>query len=193
MVDRRNWGPALFVASIAAVIAACLLTPIADWLSVEALQDSRASLSAAIAQRPWLWSAAFFLGCVAATAVCFPAAPVLGLAGGALFGIWTGLALVLTASAIGSTIAFFNARLVLRDWTARHFRRRIEAVDRGIAAHGGLYLLMLRVNPIVPYWLVNVTMGLTAIRPRTYILLTPLGLFPATLLYVTAGAQIPAA
>ena len=191
-MDRRNLGAIIFCGMVLGVLAACLFSPLAEWLSVERLSESHARLAVLVKARPLIWTAGFFLLCVAATAICFPAAPILGLTGGALFGFWTGLAVVLVASAIGSTLAFFNARFLLRDCIQHHFRRRVEAIDRGIAAHGAFYLLVLRINPVVPYWLVNLGMGLTAMRPRTYILLTPLGLLPATLVYVTAGAQLPA-
>ena len=137
-----------------------------------------------------LGTAGFFLLCVVATAACFPAAPVLGVSGGALFGFWPGLALVLVASSIGSTIAFFESRHSLRLWVRRRFTRATAAIDRGVETHGWLYLLALRINPVVPYGLVNLAMGLTAIRTRTYVALTIAGLVPATLVYVSAGTRL---
>ena len=187
---RRNLGAILFVALVAGFLAAFLFSPLADWLTIDSLKHSRTALAQLIEARPVLSAAAFFLFCLAATAACFPAAPVLGVTGGALFGFWPGLAIVLLASSIGSTIAFFDARYFLRDWVKRRFARRIAAIDRGIAAHGGLYLLTLRWNPVIPYWLVNLTMGLTAMPPRTYAALTVVGLLPATFIYVQAGTQL---
>ncbi|HYI43024.1 MAG TPA: TVP38/TMEM64 family protein [Sphingomicrobium sp.] len=189
-MDRRSIGAIVFAALVVGVIGAFLLTPVGDWLSLERLKDSRVWLTQMVAARPLLCTAGFFLLCVAATAVCFPAAPVLGLSGGALFGFWPGLLLVLLATSIGSTIAFFESRYSLRDWVKRRFARRMEAIDRGVQANGGLYLLTLRLNPVVPYWLVNLAMGLTAMRPSTYVPLTLAGLAPATLIYVTAGTQL---
>jgi uncharacterized membrane protein YdjX (TVP38/TMEM64 family) len=191
-MDRRSLGAIVFVAIIVAVIATYLFTPLGDWLSLQKLKSSRDWLAATVAARPILSVAAFFLICVAATSLCFPAAPILGLAGGALFGFWTGLVITLAASAIGSTVAFFSARYLFRGLVERRFGRRVEAIDRGIEAHGGLYLLVLRFNPLVPYWLVNLAMGLTAMRPQTYMLLTPLGLLPATFIYVSAGTRLAA-
>jgi uncharacterized membrane protein YdjX (TVP38/TMEM64 family) len=189
-VDRRSLGALIFAAVILGVIAACLFSPVGDWLSIEKLKESRFWLAQLIEARPFLCTAGFFLCCVVATAACFPAAPVLGVSGGALFGFWPGLLIVLIASSIGSTIAFFDSRYLLRDWVKGKFARRIQSIDRGIEAHGGLYLLTLRLNPVIPYWLVNLAMGLTAIRPRTYIALTVAGLLPATFIYVTAGTQL---
>jgi uncharacterized membrane protein YdjX (TVP38/TMEM64 family) len=180
----------IFAAVIAGVAGAFLLTPLGEWLSIETLKQSRDWLTQQVAAHPLLSTTGFFLLCVAATAACFPAAPVLGVSGGALFGFWPGLFLVLVATSIGSTIAFFESRYSLRDWAKRRFERRIDAIDRGIQANGGLYLLSLRLNPVVPYWLVNLAMGLTAMRPSTYVPLTLAGLAPATFIYVTAGTQL---
>jgi uncharacterized membrane protein YdjX (TVP38/TMEM64 family) len=175
---------------IVVVAAAFLFSPLGDWLSINKLKESRDLLQHLVETRPVFCAAGFFLLCVVATAACFPAAPVLGITAGALFGLWPGLLLVLVASTIGSTIAFLDSRYLLRDWVKRRFARRIAPIDRGMERHGALYLLMLRFNPIVPYWLVNLAMGVTAIGLKTYVALTPAGLMPATFLYVNAGTQL---
>lgn len=189
-MSRRSLGAILFAAVIVGVIAAWLFSPLRDWLTIDQLKQSRVALAQLIEARPFVTATAFFLFCLVATAACFPAAPILGVSGGALFGFWPGLPIVLIASSIGSTIAFFDARYLLRDWVKRRFARRIEAIDRGIEAHGGLYLLTLRLNPVVPYWLVNLAMGVTSMRLRTYVALSVAGLLPATFIYVNAGTQL---
>ena len=119
---------ALLFGAIMFLAAAFLFSPLADWLSIDKLKESRAVLQHLVETRPLLCAAGFFLLCVVATAACFPAAPVLGITGGALFGLWPGLLLVLVASSIGSTIAFLDARYLLRDWVKRRFARRIDAL-----------------------------------------------------------------
>ena len=190
MTDRRNVGAILFVTAIVGVLAAFLFSPLGDWVTIDRLKDSREWLMGLIAARPLLYGAGFFLFCLVATAACFPAAPVLGVSAGALFGLWPGLAIMLSAWVLGSTIAFFNARHFLRDWVKSKFGRRIETIDRGFEAHGALYLLTLRLNPVIPYWLVNLAMGLTSMRPVTYIALTIPGLLPAAAIYANAGTQL---
>ena len=188
--DGGSIGPILFIAGIAGLLAAFMFSPLGDWLTIAQLKDSRDSLAALIDARPVLSAAAFFLCCLVLTAVCFPAAPILGLSAGALFGLWPGLALMLGSWVLGSTIAFFGARFFLREWVKRTFGSRIEAIDRGFAAHGALYLLTLRLNPVVPYWLVNLAMGLTTMPTWKYVALTVPGLLPAASIYVNAGTQL---
>jgi uncharacterized membrane protein YdjX (TVP38/TMEM64 family) len=189
-IDRGSIGPILFLLFILGVLAAFLFSPLGDLLTIERLKDSRERLLEAIAARPLLYAAGFFLSCLILTGACFPAAPVLGLSAGALFGFWPGLGLMLGAWVAGSTIAFFNARYFLRDWVKSKFGRRTEAIDRGIDTHGALYLLTLRLNPVVPYWLVNLAMGLTGMRPSTYVALSVPGLLPAAAIYANAGTQL---
>ena len=189
-IDRGSIGPIIFIAAIVAVLAAFLFTPLGDWLTIDKLKESRDSLTGLIEARPFLSAAAFFLCCVVLTAFCFPAAPILGLSAGALFGLWPGLALMLGSWVLGSTIAFFGARYFLRDWVKRTFGKRIETIDRGFQAHGALYLLTLRLNPVVPYWLVNLAMGLTTMPTWKYVALTVPGLLPAASIYVNAGTQL---
>lgn len=189
-MDRRKVAGSVLAVLVVAVVVGALLTPAGDWLSIERLAQSRDWLAHIVRANPYLWGSAFFALCVVATALCFPAAPVIGITGGALFGFWPGLVIVTVASSIGSTIAFFDSRYLFRDWVARKLGRRMRAIDEGVETHGALYLLALRLNPLIPYWLVNVAMGLTAIRPSIYIPLTIAGLTPATFIYVQAGTSI---
>ncbi len=189
-MDRREVAGGVLVVLVVVVVAGGLLSPARDWFSIDNLRHSRDWLAELVHARPYLWGSAFFALCVVATALCFPAAPVLGVTGGALFGFWPGLVIVTVASSIGSTIAFFDSRYLFRDWVKRKLGRRMEAIDQGVEKHGALYLLILRLNPLVPYWLVNLAMGLTVMRPATYVPLTVAGLAPATFIYVQTGTSI---
>ena len=189
-MGRRKLGAICLAAIIAAVLALFLFSPLTEWLSIERLKQSQEALAGLVEARPFFCMAAFFLFCAILSAGCFPAAPVLGVSAGALFGLWPGLLLVLVAMSIGSTIAFFDARFLLRDWLKGTLCKRMETIDRGIERNGALYLLTLRLNPLVPYWLVNLAMGLTEMPLRTYALLTVTGLIPASFIYVSAGTQL---
>jgi uncharacterized membrane protein YdjX (TVP38/TMEM64 family) len=174
--------------AVAAILAAWLV--FGDWMSFDALKQSRDDLIALVHAHPGVWAIGFFWLCVTATALCFPAAPLIGLAAGALFGLWPGLLMATVASSIGSTLAFLQSRYLMSGWVKRRLGPRFARIERGMAAQGASYLLTLRLNPVIPYWLVNLAMGLTAIRLRTYVPLTLVGLVPSILLYVEAGTRI---
>jgi uncharacterized membrane protein YdjX (TVP38/TMEM64 family) len=187
-LEQRKLVARLLVAVLAGVIVASLA--FGDWLSLDTLKHSRDELLALVHSRPAISAIMFFWLCVTATALCFPAAPLIGLTGGALFGLWPGLAMVTLASAIGSTFAFFESRYLMRGWVERRLSRRLAQIGRDVGQQGGAYLLTLRLNPFIPYWIVNLAMGLTAMRLRTYVPLTVVGLLPSIFLYVEAGTRL---
>ena len=178
---------------VAGAVAALFLSPLGDRLTLETLAASRDALSALVAARPLVCGTCFLLLCIAASALCFPAAPLIGIAAGALFGLWTGLALLAFGFAIGSTLACLGTRHLFRAPVEARLGARLAAIDRGFERHGAAFLLALRINPFIPYWLVNLAMGLTAMRLRTYVPLTFVGLLPALFVYADAGSRIAAA
>lgn len=134
--------------------------------------------------------AAFFLVYVAVTALSLPVAAALTLTAGAVFGRWLGTAVVSVASTLGAALAFLSSRYLLRDWVRRRYGSRLGPVERGVERDGAYYLFTLRLVPLVPYFLINLGMGLTGMRVRTFALVSWLGMLPGTFLYVNAGAAL---
>jgi uncharacterized membrane protein YdjX (TVP38/TMEM64 family) len=114
----------------------------------------------------------------------------MGVTAGALFGLWPGAAIVVLAGTIGSTFAFLASRFLFRQWVEERLGLRMERLNDGFRSNGAVYLLALRLNPFIPYWLVNLAMGLTHMRVATYLPVTLLGLVPAKLIYSYAGSQL---
>jgi pyruvate/2-oxoglutarate dehydrogenase complex dihydrolipoamide dehydrogenase (E3) component/uncharacterized membrane protein YdjX (TVP38/TMEM64 family) len=137
-------------------------------------------------------AAAFFLLYVAVTALSLPGAAILTLAAGAIFGLWEGILIASFASTIGASLAFLSSRYLLRDWVKARFGGRIDAIDRGIERDGAFYLLSLRLIPAFPFFLVNLAMGVTAMRLLIFALVSQLGMLPGTIVYVNAGTQLAA-
>jgi uncharacterized membrane protein YdjX (TVP38/TMEM64 family) len=133
---------------------------------------------------------AFFALYVAVTALSLPAAALLSLVAGALFGRWLGTALISVASTLGATLAFLSSRYLLRDWVQRRFAARLEPINRGIEREGAYYLFLLRLVPAVPFFLINLGMGLTRLRATTFAGVSWLGMLPGTFLYVNAGTEL---
>ncbi len=189
-MNRRTLVRTAVPVAVVGVVVAAYFSPLGEWLTLERLAESRDALAVLVEARPWAWATLFLLLCIAASALCFPAAPLIGVAGGAMFGIWGGLAILAIGFTIGSTLACYGTRRLFRAAVQARLGRRMEAIDRGLAAHGPFYLLALRLNPFIPYWLVNLAMGVTAMRQRTYIALTATGLLPALFIYASAGSRL---
>ncbi|MGB7552575.1 MAG: FAD-dependent oxidoreductase, partial [Chromatiaceae bacterium] len=98
--------------------------------------------------------------------------------------------LVSFASSIGATLAFLVSRWLLRDWVQARYGERLAAVNAGIAKDGALYLFTLRLVPVFPFFVINLLMGLTPIKTRTFYWVSQLGMLAGTLVYVNAGTQL---
>jgi len=186
-MDRKRL---LLLAVIAAAIAAFFVFDLKQYLSLEFFQASRAKIDAFYAARPWQTAAAFFVVYVAVTALSLPGAAIMTLAGGAIFGLLAGTVLVSFASSIGATLAFLVSRFLLRDWVRTRLGERLKAIDDGVAREGAFYLFALRLVPLFPFWLINLAMGLTSIRTRTFYWVSQLGMLAGTVVYVYAGTQL---
>src|SRR5207244_118110 len=132
----------------------------------------------------------FFLVYVAVTALSLPAAAILTMVAGGLFGRWLGTGVVSVASTLGAALAFLSSRYVLRDWVQRRFGDRLKPVNHGVEKDGAYYLFALRLVPVVPFFLINLGMGLTPMRVTTFAAVSWLGMLLGTFLYVNAGTEL---
>lgn len=161
-----------------------------EMLTLQALKAGQERFAGWQETSPWLVGLGFFALYVTLTSLSVPGAAVMTIAAGALFGLFWGTLIVSFASSIGATVAFLVARFLLRDSVQRRFGRRLKTIDEGIKREGALYLFTLRLVPVFPFFVINVLMGLTAIRVATFYGASQLGMLPATLVYVNAGTQL---
>ena len=118
-------------------------------------------------------------------------ATVLTLFYGWYFGWLKAVVLVSFASTAGATVAFLLSRYLIGDWVQAKFGNRLASINREFEKEGPFYLLTLRLVPLVPFFLVNHLMGLTKVRTSVYWLVSQVGMFPATCVYVYAGSRVP--
>jgi pyruvate/2-oxoglutarate dehydrogenase complex dihydrolipoamide dehydrogenase (E3) component/uncharacterized membrane protein YdjX (TVP38/TMEM64 family) len=192
VVNRGLAGRLGLAALLVAGVAAFFLLDLGAYLTLDALKARQAGLAALVEQRPLVMIGGFFLLYVAATALSLPGAAILTLAAGAIFGLWLGSLIVSFASVIGASLAFLSSRYLLRDWVKARFGERVAAIDRGIAQDGAFYLLTLRLIPAVPFFLINLAMGLTAMRLAVFAMVSQAGMLLGTLVFVNAGTQLAA-
>ena len=126
---------------------------------------------------------------IAGTALFFPGLP-LTLGAGFLYGAIIGTLVVSPASVAGATLAFLIARYVARGWVTRRLKKypQAAAIDRAIEKNGFKAVVLLRLQPVLPFNILNYALGLTSVRLRDYMLASWIGMFPATVLYVYLGS-----
>ena len=133
---------------------------------------------------------AFMTLYIVQTALSLPGAAILSLAAGAIFGWQTGTCCAVLAATIGATLAFLMTRYLLRDMILRRFGPKLEGLNRELEARGFNYLLLLRLVPLFPFFLINLAAGLTRLPIRTFVLGTIIGIIPGGFVYVNAGASL---
>lgn len=175
---------------ILAAIVAFVAFDLGRFFTLDSLKQAKGTLAAWQSNEPWLVAAGYFGLYVVMAALSLPGAAIMTVAGGAIFGIAQGTVLVSFASSLGAVLAFASARFVLRDSVQRRAGDRLKAVNEGMARDGMFYLFTLRLLPIFPFFVVNLLMGLTSIRLRTFYWVSQLGTLPATIVFVYAGTQL---
>ena len=189
-MKKSNTARIALAALFLIAIAAFFYFDGSQYLTLEALKTQRELLSGWVSQHFFVALLSFVAIYIAVTAVSLPGAAVLTLAGGALFGLlWGGIA-VSFASSIGATLAFLASRFLFRDAMRAKFADRLKGIEEGVKKDGAIYLLSLRLVPLVPFFVVNLLMGLTPIRTATFYIVSQIGMLPGTLAFVFAGTQL---
>lgn len=175
---------------VAALIASFFYFNLNTYLTLDGLKNSIDDFRQWRDASPVLVLGGFFLIYVVVTALSLPGAAILTITAGALFGLFEGLLLASFASSIGALLAFLVSRYILRDTIKKKFPERLTAIDKGVEREGAFYLFTLRLVPLFPFFLINLLMGLTAIKSWTFYWVSQLGMLAGTFVFVNAGTQL---
>lgn len=162
-----------------------------DWLTLDFLASKEAEIRSWGREHPVLAPLLAFGIYTVATGLSLPGAAVLSLVVAWYFGFPIALVLVSFASTLGATIAFLLSRYLLRERIESRYGERMSTLNERLRREGAFYLFTLRLLPVVPFFLLNLAMGLTAMRTRTYWWVSQLGMLPGTAVYVYAGSAVP--
>jgi uncharacterized membrane protein YdjX (TVP38/TMEM64 family) len=158
---------------------------------LDALAARETQLRALCDEYPGLALAAAFAIYVGVTGLSLPGAAAMSVLYGWLFGFWRALVLVSFASTAGATIAFLLSRYLFGQAIQSRYGERLAAFNAAIDREGAYYLFTLRLIPQIPFFVVNVVMGLTRIRAWTFWWVSQVGMLPGTCVFVLAGASAP--
>ena len=159
-------------------------------LSFNLIKQKYGDIQLLINDRYLFYYLLFFLGYIVVTALALPISLLKTLLAGALFGLLPGVILTSFASTIGSTLCFLISRYLFKDIFQEKYKKYLVRVNLGIKKEGLLYLLFLRLSPIFPFFLINLTFGLTQMKWTNFYWISQLGMLPATVLFVNAGNQL---
>lgn len=176
--------------AVLAAVAALLYINFGEYASLERIKEELASFREYRDNNYALVVAVFFAAYVAITGLSLPGAAVMTLLAGALFGAVAGVVIVSFASSIGATLAFLVARFFLGGSLQAKYADKLQKVNEGIEKEGRFYLFAMRLVPALPFFLVNILMGLTKLPAISFYWVSQLGMFPGTVVYVYAGTEL---
>lgn len=128
-------------------------------------------------------------------ALSLPAATILTIIGGYLYGHVVATILVVLSASIGATILFQSVKVATaknRDYkeSKTENKRWLKKMRKGFQENAFVYLLSLRLMPIFPFVLINVGAGIFQIPMRTFFFGTLIGIIPGSFVYVSIGTAI---
>ena len=186
----QKFGKFAVIVIILALIGAFFYFDLGQLLTLESIKAKQAAFAEYYNNHP-LSTIGIYMGVyITSTALSLPGAALLTLLGGALFGTLHGTVIVSFASTTGATLAFLVSRFLLRDWVQNKFSQYLKKINDGIAKEGSFYLFTLRLIPAVPFFVINLVMGLTPMKTITFFFVSQIGMLAGTIVYVNAGTQL---
>lgn len=158
-----------------------------EYLTLDTLRENRAVL------KEWVQSnrteaVLIFIGVyIVVAAASLPAGAVLSVTGGFLFGSVFGAAWIVIGATIGATLLFVIARSALGEPLRRRFGGRIKAMEEGFRRNAFSYMLILRLVPLFPFWLVNLAPAFLGVSLLTFVVTTAIGIIPGAFVFASIG------
>ena len=187
---KRTWLRWLVLALFLAGIGGFYAFGLQEYLSFASIRANLDVFKAHVDDNLVVAAILFFFVYAVLTALSVPAAWIMTLLAGALFGRVLGAGVALLAATCGATLAFLSSRFLFRDWVQARLGHRLEAFNRGVEKDGAFYLFSLRLVPLFPFFLINLGMGLTPIRTWTYFWVSLVGMLPGSFIYANAGYEL---
>ena len=176
--------------ALVALLLALRFSGLGEWLSFDTLARHRVTLSGWVSGHPLLSAGAFVAIYTVVAALALPGAVWLTLGGGFLFGAALGTALTVAGATMGATLLFLFAQRVFGADALQKLGPKAEGLARGIQANAWSYLLVLRLVPLFPFFLVNLVPAFCGVRPAVFIVTTGLGIIPGTAVFALSGAGL---
>jgi uncharacterized membrane protein YdjX (TVP38/TMEM64 family) len=185
--NKNSWKRLWPIILIFIILAGIIIFDLDDFFSFEMLKNNREIVLTLYDQHRYLVVALLFIFYSLFVALSVPGAVWLSLAAGFLMGTWAATFLVVLAATLGALGIFFIARYALSDF----FRQKAGSfglkMKSGFQKNELSYLLVLRLVPLFPFWLVNIAPALLGVSVRTFIVGTFLGIIPGTAVFCSIG------
>ncbi|MBO0662095.1 TVP38/TMEM64 family protein [Jiella sp. MQZ9-1] len=178
------------IAGLLVVFALASALGLHRYLSLDAFLDSRQALKAWVEAHWVLAGLGFILLYAGLVAVAFPAASLVTVASGFLFGWFIGGALTVIGATLGATVLFIAARTAFGDILRKKTGGAVARFAEGFRDDAFAYLIVLRLTPALPFFVVNVAPAFFDVSVSTYVITTFLGIIPGSMVYAFLGSGL---
>jgi uncharacterized membrane protein YdjX (TVP38/TMEM64 family) len=160
------------------------------YLTFEQLRQHRGELTAFVASMPLKAALLFVTAYACATAFSIPGGAVFTLTGGFLFGLWWGTVAVVVGATLGATALFLLVRSLFAETLRAKAGPWLARMEAGFREDAMSYLLVLRLIPGFPFFIVNLVPAFLGVSLRTYVVATFFGIMPGTFVFASIGAGL---
>lgn len=160
------------------------------YFTFDYLHSHRMALTDWVAANAALAALAYIALYTAVTALSLPAAAIVTLAGGFLFGIVLGTLWTVIGATLGAVIVFLAARSAFGALLRNKAGSRLARLEAGFKRDAFSYLMFLRLVPVFPFWLVNLAAAFLGVDLRVYTIATLIGIIPGTAVFAAVGAGL---
>lgn len=183
----RRFGPLLL---ILAALVAVFASGLTRHLSLHELRAHRETLEVLVRAHPLASLAAYVAAYTALVALCLPFALVLTLTGGLLFGAWIGGGAAALSCTLGGTIVFLVCRTAIGGALRGRAGSTIARIEDEVRRDAFSYVIILRLIPVMPFWLANLALGFIEMPVTTFIIASFIGILPVSLVYAGLGSGL---
>lgn len=184
------WRRLVIVLVFIAVLLAFFVLGLDRYLSIDALRQHRGALRAWVETSGVLAALVFMAVYIVTVALSLPGATVLSIASGFLFGTVWGAVVVVISATIGGTVLFVIAKTAFGDTLRARAGAWLRTLEAGFREHALSYLIVLRLIPIFPFFVVNLVPAFLGVPLTTFVLGTFVGIIPASFVYTSVGAGL---
>jgi uncharacterized membrane protein YdjX (TVP38/TMEM64 family) len=185
--QRPAWRRFLPILALVAAIVLVFATGLHRYLGLDALREHHETLQAFVAGHWGLAALTLVAVYAVATALSIPGALILTVTSGLLFECLWGTVLAVLGGGLGATLLYLTARTAFGDVLARRAGGLVRKLEAGFKENALSYLLVLRLIPVFPFWLVNLAAAVLGVPLTTYVLATFIGIIPGAYVYANVG------
>jgi uncharacterized membrane protein YdjX (TVP38/TMEM64 family) len=160
------------------------------YISLDNLREHQIFLQDYIIKNTSLSITIYCLIYFAIVSLSIPAATIMTLIGGFLFGQIIGTICIVFSASCGACVIFVSTKMATRNTVKKETGKWVKKMQTGFAENAFSYMLTLRLIPIFPFVLVNLVAGILQVSLRTFFFGTLIGIIPGTFIYVSVGVSM---